>query len=427
MTDANQFACDHGIDALRRHMDQAPAEPAHMNGHALDLGPEPPAWHPDDQGAAAGQQTTAPKFRCVAIDDIEPGAEPAWCVHGLLPARGLAPFIGSPGAGKSFLLADMLFHVARGVPYAGRDTLQGPVFYLVGEGVTGFRRRMKAMRRHYGADGQGVPFFVIEAVPDLGSEQTDVAQLLAELDAFIAARTLPAPRAIALDTLARCMGSGDENATRDMGRFVTRCGMIERHFGCVVAPVHHFGKDRDRGSRGSNSLDGAADVMTEVEKFDGWNRARITKMKDGVEGQEWRFRLVPYELDDTPESENVALCCAAVEKWTCTVEILSEPARPQHRATKRPPKPPRGVAGDLLKVIRRAVDEAGDTAAAGKDAPPGARAVTRDMLKKYCATMSWQQDKGANSFRAVLSSNLSALRSADLIGFDEATIWMTAP
>jgi hypothetical protein len=415
MTDANQFARDHGSEALRRYMDEAPAEP--MNGHAVDMGPQPP---PHDLAVA-------PKFPPIAIDDIEPAAEPAWCVQGLLPARGLTPFIGSPGAGKSFLLADMLFHVARGVPYAGRETLQGPVIYLVGEGVTGFRRRMKAMRRHHDAEGQRVPFFVIETVPDLGSEQTDVAVLLAELDAFIAASALPRPRAIALDTLARCMGNGDENATRDMGRFVARCGMIERHFGCVVAPVHHFGKDKDRGSRGSNSLDGAADVMTEVEKFEGWNRARITKMKDGAEGQEWRFRLVPYELEDDPKAENVALCCAAAEKWTCTVEILSEPARPQHRATKKPPRPPRGVAGDLLKVIRHAIDEAGDASIVGKDAPQGARAVSRDMLKKYCATMGWQQDKADNSFRAVLSGNLSVLRSADVIGFDGAAVWMTAP
>jgi len=44
------------------------------------------------------------------------------------------------------------------VPYAGRAVLQGPVIYLTGEGVSGFKRRMIALRRHHGVEGQGVPF-----------------------------------------------------------------------------------------------------------------------------------------------------------------------------------------------------------------------------------------------------------------------------
>jgi hypothetical protein len=86
----------------------------------------------------------------------------------------------------------MLFTVARSVPYAGRETISGPVVYLTGEGVNGFKRRLVAMRRHYEAEGQGAPFYMVDSVPDLGSEQTDLPRLLADLDAFIAQR---APRA----------------------------------------------------------------------------------------------------------------------------------------------------------------------------------------------------------------------------------------
>jgi hypothetical protein len=59
------------------------------------------------------------------------------------------------------------------------------VIYLTGEGVSGFKRRLVAMRRHLDIEGQGVPFFMIENVPDLGSEATDLPQLLAELDVFV--------------------------------------------------------------------------------------------------------------------------------------------------------------------------------------------------------------------------------------------------
>lgn len=403
-----------------------------INGHATppDIGPEPPPAELDHDGvifSAPIEPTDNPvrkvRFYCVAIDDVQPSLEPAWCVHRLLPARGLAFFVGAPKSGKSFLAADMLFGVARGAIYAGRETLQGPVIYLTGEGVTGFKRRLVALRRHHNVEGQGVPFYMVDNVPDLGSDQTNLTQLLADLDAFLKAAGLPPPRVIALDTLARCMGSGDENTAKDMGRFLARCGVIEQHFGCLVVVIHHFGKDKDRGGRGSNAQQGAADVMIEVEKFEGWNRARVAEMKDGVEGQEWRFRLAPYDLDP----EEFSGCCAPLENSTCIVEILSEPAPAQQGATKKKPAALVGVAADLLKVIHRAIDEAGEIGIAGSEAPANARAVSRDNLKRYCTTMDWQQDKQVNSFRAVLSTNLSALRSRDRIGFNSSAVWSTSP
>jgi hypothetical protein len=362
-----------------------------------------------------------PRFVPVAIDDVAISAEPAWLIDGLLPARGLACIVGPPKSGKSFLTSDMLCSVARGAPYAGRETLQGPVVYLTGEGVSGFKRRLVAMRRHLEIEGQGVPFFMIENVPDLGSEATDLPQLLAELDAFLAQACPEGPRAIALDTLARCMGEADENSARDMGRFVNRCAAIERHFGCVVVVVHHVGKDPTRGGRGSNSLNGAADVTLLVEKTDTYSKVRVEEMKDGREGQEWTFRLVPYDLSATFQA-SCAPPAQPVENSTCVVEILSEPGKAQLSATKKS-KPPSGVAGDLLKIIRRAVDEIGTTSPNSAAVPNNTRAVSRGDLKRYCKTMGWQDERENNSWRAVLSTTLSQLRNKGAIGFDSEWVW----
>jgi RecA-family ATPase len=286
--DANSILREQGPAALRSIFDAA--RPLQVASVA-----------PDDSGA----EPVRPRFVPVAIDDVSMSAEPPWLIEGLLPARGLACIVGPPKSGKSFLTSDMLCAVARGAPYAGRDTLSGPVIYLTGEGVSGFKRRLVATRRHLGIEGKGVPFFMIENVPDLGSEATDLPQLLAELDAFLAQACPQGLRAIVLDTLARCMGEADENSARDMGRFVNRCAAIERHFGCVVVVVHHVGKDPTRGGRGSNALNGAADVTMLVEKTDAYSKVRIEEMKDGREGQEWTFRLVPYDLSAT--FEGVAL------------------------------------------------------------------------------------------------------------------------
>jgi hypothetical protein len=361
-----------------------------------------------------------PRFVPVAIDDVVVPEVPAWLIDRILPARGLACIVGPPKSRKSFLTSDMLFSVARRARYAGRETLPGPVIYLTGEGVNGFKRRLVAMRRHYNAEGHGVPFYMIENVPDLGSEQTDLPQLLTDLDAFIAQRAPEGVRAIALDTLARCMGEADENAARDMGRFVNRCTAIERHFGCVVVVVHHVGKDPSRGGRGSNSLNGAADVTMIVEKAETYSTVRVDEMKDGPEGQEWRFCLVPYPLSETSDTPSET----SPEVSTCVVELLSEPTTAKPRETKKV-KAPRGVTGDLLKVIRRAIEEAGSTNVESLAVPNNVRAVSKANLKRYCTTMDWQDPDGKpDSFRSMLNKNLSALRSSDLIGFDREWVWL---
>jgi hypothetical protein len=111
-----------------------------------------------------------------------------------------------------------------------------------------------------------------------------------------------------------------------------------------------------------------------------------------------------------------------VENSTCIVEILSEPGKAQLSATKKS-KPPSGVAGDLLKIISRAIDEMGTGSPDSAAVPNNTRAVTRDNLKRYCKTMGWQDERENNAFRAVLSTTLSQLRSKGAIGFDSEWVW----
>jgi len=360
------------------------------------------------------------RFIPVAIDDVRLPTEPPWLIQGLVPARGLVCVVGPPKSGKSFLTTDMLFSVARGEPYAGREVSKGPVLYLTGEGVSGFKRRLVAMRQHHSTEGKGVPFYMIEQVPDIGSEQTDLPDLMLSLDQFVATHAPEGFRAIVLDTLARCIGEADENSARDMGRFVNRCSEIERRYSCVVVVVHHVGKDPSRGGRGSNALNGAADVTMLVEKAAAFSRVRIDEMKDGPEGQEWSFRLVPYVLDESLGD----ITETGSETSTCVVEILSEPGQVKP-STPKAKKPPIGVAGDLLKIVRRAIEESGETNVDSLAVPNNARAISRAILKRYCETMAWQDQKNKpDSFRSMLSDNLSKLRSGDHIGFDKEWVWL---
>ena len=370
------------------------------------------------------------RFQPVPIDDVKPATDADYVIDGILPSRGLFCVLGPAKGGKSFLVSHMTFHIARGVPFAGRAVKQGTVFYVTGEGVRGFKRRLVAMRRHYGVEGHGVPFYMIEDMPDLGSPKGEVDVFIEALNQYIAANGCARPSVIVLDTLARAMGEGDENTARDMGRFVARCGLIERAFDCLVILVHHTGKDITRGNRGSSSLPGALDGLLSVQKLADRNTARVEEMKDGREGLEWSFRLIPYELESdvfqgfepevSGEGRNLA------QPSTCVLELLSEPALRNLGATKGPAKPPRGVVGDLLKVIRRAIEDMGERNVDSVAVPNNTFAVSRENLKRYCETMDWQQDpdRKPNVFRAMLSKTLSALRSQERIGFDKEWVWL---
>jgi hypothetical protein len=190
-----------------------------------------------------------------------------------------------------------------------------------------------------------------------------------------------------------------------------------------VVVIHHTGKDISRGGRGSNALNGAADVTITIDKAETYSTARVDEMKDGSEGQEWRFRLVPYEISETSETPAET----SNETTTCVVELISNPSDPKPK-TKPSARPVKGVAGDLLKVIRRAIDEAGSTNVESSAVPPATRAVSRDDLKRYCATMGWQEpEEKPDSFRTMLNKTLSGLRADERIGFDKRWIWVPTP
>ena len=62
------------------------------------------------------------------------------------------------------------------------------------------------------------------------------------------------------------------------------------------------------------------------------------------------------------------------------VELLSEPSQAKVAASKAK-KPPAGVSGDLLKVIRRAIEEVGSTNVNSLAVPNNVPAVRRMILK----------------------------------------------
>jgi hypothetical protein len=105
------------------------------------------------------------------------------------------------------------------------------------------------------------------------------------------------------------------------------------------------------------------------------------------------------------------------------VDLLSQPTTAKHSEANRA-RVPHGVAGDLLKIVRRTIEESGTARPDSSTVPPNTRAATRADLKNHCKLMDWQDPEGKpDAFRAALSRYLSALRDGGHIGYTAEWIW----
>src|SRR5205085_2527239 len=89
-----------------------------------------------------------PHFPSVWLADAEPPVAQQWLIDGLLRHRDLALVYGESGTGKTFFCLDMVYHLAAGVPWRGKDTTPGGiVVYVAAEAGDSIKLRAKALRQ----------------------------------------------------------------------------------------------------------------------------------------------------------------------------------------------------------------------------------------------------------------------------------------
>ena len=90
------------------------------------------------------------RFKLVSFDDLRPGPEPLYLIDELIPIAGLVDVWGKAKCFKSFWVLDAMLHVVMGWEYRDRCVHQGTVVYCAFEGAHGYKKRIEALRRHYG-------------------------------------------------------------------------------------------------------------------------------------------------------------------------------------------------------------------------------------------------------------------------------------
>jgi hypothetical protein len=243
-------------------------------------------------GAAVGyldeRRSPLERMRSALLDTAAVRALPAPkpLIEEMVMRDSLALLYSQSGAGKTFLAVDWSLSVATGSTWHGHQVHQGPVLYVLGEGVSGIGSRIDAWCDHRRVELEaGQPIhWLPQAVNlmDLGDVYA-LAELVGDLR----------PDLVVVDTLARCSAGAEENSARDIGLVVAHLDVIRRTAQCCVLVLHHAGKDGTLGARGSSALRAAVDTELELAAADDRVTLKVTKQKDGAEADPVRLRRIP--------------------------------------------------------------------------------------------------------------------------------------
>ena len=263
-------------------------------------------------------------------EQVYPGRPPV--VDGLLYA-GTYLFVGAPKVGKSFLMAQLAYHVSMGLPLWGYPVHKGTVLYLALE--DDHRRLQERLYRMFGMDGTNDLLFAIHA------KQLGVG-LEGQLKMFV--REHPDTKLIIIDTLQKVREAGgdkysyanDYEVVGTLKRLADDCGI------CLLL-VHHTRKqqadDKFDMISGTNGLLGAADgafLLQKEKRTDGSaildvagrdqqdQRMYLTKDRERLVWELERLETEPWVEPPDPVLEAVAaLVTADRPAWGGTATELA--------------------------------------------------------------------------------------------------------
>lgn len=222
-----------------------------------------------------------------------------WTVKHVVPAASVGMLFGGSGTFKSFIALDAALHVAHGLPWMGRRTLQGPVLYIAAEGGAGLWARIDAWHRARNLRWQDVPLYVVPAAVDLTVDAWRV------VDAAQAVGVSPAM--VVVDTLSQTY-SGEENSANEMAAYLREIGLRFRAlWQCSVLLVHHSGHQATERPRGSSAIRANVDYLLSVFRDEKEMLATLgcVKQKDGELFQDAAFQLTVVKLGMDDDNDEV--------------------------------------------------------------------------------------------------------------------------
>jgi hypothetical protein len=231
--------------------------------------------HLDDEQAKV-KRTQAILDAALDATDLDSLPEPVPLLPGYLNRSEYVLLSGKFGTYKSLVLLGWCYCVATGQGWSGSDPAEpAPVVYVAAEGITGFRRRLRALERRHGVKVPQGMLTVIRRPVHLANadEVAGLRQVIEQRQA----------RLIALDTWHRMTPGIEENSATETGGPLDQLLALRDDYDTTVALAHHTGHAQ-RHARGSSALEDDADA------------AWIIRLGDGAEDAEDRANTTPRTL-----------------------------------------------------------------------------------------------------------------------------------
>lgn len=209
-------------------------------------------------------------------------------VGGLLH-QGTYLFVGAPKLGKSFLMAQLAYHVSTGTSLWGHEVRKGAVLYLALEDDYG--RLQQRLYRMFGA-AENENLFLAVTANQLGCGLDE------QLDSFL--REHRDTSLIIIDTLQKISAvNGDNYSYANDYQIIARLKAFADAHGICIIVVHHTRKQKADDAfdmiSGTNGLLGAADGAFILKK-EKRTASTATLEVSGRDQQDQRLRLIKDEV-----------------------------------------------------------------------------------------------------------------------------------
>lgn len=256
------------------------------------------------------------RLQYTLLGDLKAKKYPVPLVRGLIDQGSIGIAYGPTGVGKTFVTLDLAGCVARGVPFLGHATKQGGALYVAAEGGAGPERRLMAYRKHHGL--AAAPLAIVSASVDL-SKPADVQDIIA-MAGDLELETGQPTRLICVDTLSASMGRGTDSDDEVMRAYYQSLKRIRDATGSAVIAVHHTGKDKNAGPRGSSVIRADYDFRLLVDERTITNE----KTREDAVGGAVGFDLLPIPIGFDEDGVEVTSCVVVPRRITKEEKKLSD-------------------------------------------------------------------------------------------------------
>lgn len=271
----------------------------------IENGAATPAW-PDrtleemfgsvvaDLAAKAGTEISKhkpPRYFFETVADLRNLPAAKWLVDGWIPEQGVGLFYGAYASGKSFILFDLMLHLAYGIKEWHGVKLPGiprNVLLIAREGSKGFEGRVDAFKANHGITDDTDRMVFMRSPTNMG-DRAQFAELKTAVES--SGRKFGV---VGFDTVGRALPGEDFYDPKSITAFMENLQQLGEIGDGVAIGVHHENKSGD--IFGSVYFGASSDFMFQVEregdpKKDPLRRGKITctKMKDGEDG--WKKRV----------------------------------------------------------------------------------------------------------------------------------------